>query len=85
MQRIGRVDRLGMRRPHVDPPEDFEPGLVEQFEQDGTRSQAEVLGQVAPHLGSAADLARALGPWVAAALIVAVAAWFIHQRLRRAA
>ena len=51
----------------------------------GGVAAAEVLGQVAPHLGSAAEFARALGPWVAAALIVAVAAWFIHQRLRRAA
>ncbi len=43
------------------------------------------LPQVAPHLGGAADLARALGPWVAAALILAAAAWFIWQRSRRAA
>ncbi|MBR0653242.1 structural protein, partial [Roseomonas terrae] len=46
---------------------------------------AEALGGVAPHLGSAAELARALGPWVAAALIVAAAAWFVWQRRRRVA
>lgn len=45
----------------------------------------EVLAQAAPHLGGAAELARALGPWLAAVLIVAAAAWFIWQRGRRVA
>lgn len=45
----------------------------------------EAIGQVAPHLGSLAEVARALGPWVAAALILGVASWFIWQRLRRPA
>jgi hypothetical protein len=45
----------------------------------------EVLAQVTPHLGEAAELARLLGPWLAAALIVAAAGWFIWQRSRRVA
>ena len=51
----------------------------------GGVAATEVLGQVAPHLGSATELARAVGPWVVAALLVATAAWFIWQRARRAA
>jgi hypothetical protein len=51
----------------------------------GGVAAVEAIGQVAPHLGGAAELARALGPWVAAALILSVAAWFVWQRLRRAA
>ncbi|MBR0653299.1 structural protein, partial [Roseomonas terrae] len=51
----------------------------------GGVAAAEVLGTMAPHLGSAAEVVRALGPWVAAALIVAAAAWFIWQRSRRPA
>lgn len=46
---------------------------------------AEVLGQLAPHLGNAAELARAVGPWVVALLLVGTAGWFIWQRARRAA
>ncbi|WP_170979266.1 structural protein [Roseomonas sp. HF4] len=46
---------------------------------------AEALAGLAPHLGGAADLARALGPWLAAAIIVAAAGWFIWQRARRPA
>ena len=45
----------------------------------------EALAQAAPHLGGVTELARALGPWVMAAMIVAAAAWFIWQRGRRAA
>ena len=51
----------------------------------GGVAAAEVAGQVAPHLGAAADLARALGPWLAAAVILAVAAWFVWQRAGRPA
>lgn len=51
----------------------------------GGIAATEALAQLAPHLGGAAELARALGPWLAALLILAAAAWFIHQRLRRAA
>ena len=46
----------------------------------GGVAATEALTQIAPHLGEAADLARALGPWVAAAAIIAAAAWFIWQR-----
>lgn len=45
----------------------------------------DALTQLAPHLGEAAELARSVGPWVVAVLIVAAAAWFIWQRSRRAA
>jgi hypothetical protein len=45
----------------------------------------EMVSQVGPWLGGFADLARALGPWVSAALIIAVAAWFVWQRMRRVA
>jgi hypothetical protein len=51
----------------------------------GGVAATEGLAALAPHLGGAADLARALGPWVAAALILAVAGWFIWQRTRRPA
>lgn len=51
----------------------------------GGIAAAETLAAAAPHLGSAAELARALGPWLAALLILAAAAFFIHQRMRRAA
>ena len=51
----------------------------------GGVAATEVLAQAAPHLGGAAELARALGPWIAAALIIAAAAWFIWQRTRRVA
>lgn len=44
----------------------------------------EALGQIAPHLGSAAELARVIGPWVVALLLVGTAGWFIWQRARRA-
>ncbi|MBR0683234.1 structural protein, partial [Roseomonas eburnea] len=52
---------------------------------DGGVAVAQAAAELAPHLGAATELARALGPWLAAALIVAVAGWFIWQRSRRAA
>jgi hypothetical protein len=45
----------------------------------------DALAQLAPHLGEAAELGRAVGPWVVAAVIVGAAAWFIWHRARRAA
>lgn len=51
----------------------------------GSVAAVEVIGQVAPHLGAAAELARALGPWLAAAVILGVAGWFVLQRMRRPA
>lgn len=45
----------------------------------------EVLPAIAPHLGAAADLVRALGPWLAGAIILAVAVYFIAQQRRRQA
>ncbi|MBR0670181.1 structural protein [Neoroseomonas soli] len=44
---------------------------------------AQAAAELAPHLGAAAELARALGPWLAAAFILAVAGWFVWQRARR--
>lgn len=49
----------------------------------GGLAAAEVIGMVAPHLGSAAELARALGPWLAAAMMIGAGAWFVWQRGRR--
>ncbi|NMJ41810.1 structural protein [Roseomonas sp. JC162] len=51
----------------------------------GSVAAVEVIGQVAPHLGAAAELARALGPWLAGAMILGVAGWFVAQRMRRPA
>lgn len=51
----------------------------------GGVAATEVIGQVAPHLGAAADFARAVGPWVAALVILGVAGWFVWQRMRRPA
>jgi hypothetical protein len=51
----------------------------------GSVAMIEAVGGIAPHLGGAAELARALGPWLAAALILGVAAWFVWRRARRAA
>lgn len=51
----------------------------------GGVAATEVIGQVAPHLGGAAELARAVGPWVMALLVAAAAGWFLWQRARRAA
>jgi len=45
----------------------------------------EVLQQVAPYLGDMADLARALGPWAALALVLLVAGWMIWRAARRRA
>lgn len=45
----------------------------------------EATRELAPHLGDMADLARALGPWVALALVALVAGWFVWQRARRQA
>lgn len=44
----------------------------------------EAVAVVGPHLGMAAELARAVGPWVVALLVVLAAGWFVWQRVARA-
>jgi hypothetical protein len=51
----------------------------------GSTAIVEVIQAAAPGLPAVADLARAVGPWVVALLVVLAAGWFVWQRTRRAA
>jgi len=48
----------------------------------GTAAAVEAAATLAPHASGAADLARAVGPWVVAMIVVAVAVYFVWQRAK---
>jgi hypothetical protein len=49
----------------------------------GTTAVVEAAAAIAPHAEGIAGIARALGPWTVAAVVVAIAAWFLWQRWRQ--
>lgn len=48
-----------------------------------TAGTAEILSAVAPHASGLAELVQAAGPWLVAATVAAIGAWFVWQRARR--
>jgi hypothetical protein len=48
-----------------------------------TAGTAEILTAVAPHASGLAELVQAAGPWLVAATVAGIAAWFVWRRARR--
>lgn len=46
-------------------------------------SATEIVAAIAPHASGLAELVQAAGPWLVAATVAGIAAWFVWQRARR--